>query len=227
MKRYLADLHVHTTCSDGWVKPEKIPGYAQKKGLDIVAVTDHDSIEGGIRAKKASEKGGAFVIPGIEVSLQNAHVLGFFIENKIRSNLLKEVIEEIRDQGGIAVWAHPVHYPALAKFRRRQPVVPQKDELNQFDAIEVFNGRNSKKGNLKISELCNDGRKIPLIAGSDAHFSFEIGAAKTIVKSEGLNDESLKDAFRSGRVASASDVKGFRLGYYITGILNKIAGRRH
>ena len=139
MKRYLADLHIHTTCSDGWVKPEKISSLAKKKGLDIVAVADHNSIEGGIRAKQASGKDHAFVIPGIEVSVRGGdHVLGFFVEQMINSRKLEEVIEEIRGQGGIAVWAHPVHYPILAKLRRRQPRMPKKDELYLFDAIEVY-----------------------------------------------------------------------------------------
>ena len=83
MKKFIAELHLHTSCSDGWIKPEKIPALAKKKKLDIVAVTDHNTIEGGIRAKMACQNNDPLIIPGIEVSVPGAHILGYFIKHNI------------------------------------------------------------------------------------------------------------------------------------------------
>jgi len=226
LKHYIAELHVHSSCSDGWLEPEMIPGIAKKKGLDIVAVTDHNSIEGGIRAEKARHNG-CYVIPGIEVSLPRAHILGYFLRRDIKSQNFQDVVKEIKSQGGIAVWAHPVHYPIFGRFRGKQPLIPKPEELSLFNAIEVYNGRNSKKGNKKIFDLCKTNGVFSCIAGSDAHFPFEIGRAKTIFEMNNLNEEEIKGAFRQGRVFLANGLKSCRICYFVTGILNKLKGQNY
>jgi len=213
---------VHTTCSDGWVPPEKIPGLAARKGLDIVAVTDHDNVKGGLLAEKARQDGEPFVIPGIEVTLPGAHVLGYFVRKRIKSRSLPGVIGEIKGHGGIAVWAHPVHYPILGPLRGKKPSIPKAEELFLFDAIEVYNGRNSRQSNQEILEICRGNGISALTAGSDAHFSFELGMAKTIFELEKLDELSIKAAFDLGRVSVMKDQKGCRICYFVTGILNTI-----
>ncbi len=100
MKHYLAELHIHTTCSDGWMKPEHIPRLAKKKGLDIVAVTDHNNIEGGIRTKSARLRDDPYVIPGIEVSTKDdCHIVGLYVNKDIPYLKLTaaQVIKEFGD----------------------------------------------------------------------------------------------------------------------------------
>lgn len=227
MKKYVAELHAHSTCSDGWLQPERIPGFAKSKGLDIVAVTDHNIVEGGFRAKKACRNGDPYVIPGIEVSVPGAHILGYFVTQNIRSKNLIDAVKEIKNQNGIAVLAHPVHYPFFGTLRGRQPVMPKAEELALFDAIEVYNSRNSKKGNLRILELCEEHGNFSYTAGSDAHFPFEFGFAKTLFELENLSEEGIKEAFRLGQVSVAESLRSCRICYFVTGILNKIKGKTY
>lgn len=82
-----ADLHVHTTASDGSMTPEKVVEWAKKGGLDVMAITDHDSVAGLAAGKKKAEELGIKFVPGIELSAFSVceiHILGYNIpyENK-------------------------------------------------------------------------------------------------------------------------------------------------
>jgi hypothetical protein len=86
MNTLFADLHIHTTYSDGAMSPEECVKYAQNVGLIAMAVTDHDTTNGIPAAIKEGSKRGIEVIPGIELSaeLRNSHdeemhILGYFI----------------------------------------------------------------------------------------------------------------------------------------------------
>lgn len=79
-----ADLHTHTTCSDGTYTPSELVVYAAKKGLSAIAVTDHDTAEGIEEAVYQGKKSGIEVIPGIEVSTEygetDIHIVGLFVD---------------------------------------------------------------------------------------------------------------------------------------------------
>jgi predicted metal-dependent phosphoesterase TrpH len=79
------DLHLHTTASDGVMSPSEIVRYAKAKGLQAIAITDHDTIEGLEEGLSEGEKIGFEVIPGVEISAEHSpgsmHLLGFFIDN--------------------------------------------------------------------------------------------------------------------------------------------------
>jgi predicted metal-dependent phosphoesterase TrpH len=79
-----ADLHLHTTASDGVLSPSEIVRYAKAKGLQAIAITDHDTIEGLEEGLSEGEKIGLEVIPGIEISAEHSpgsmHILGFFLD---------------------------------------------------------------------------------------------------------------------------------------------------
>ncbi len=78
-----ADLHIHTTNSDGTCTPEEVVCEAVNKGLSAIAITDHDITDGIEDALKAGAKQGIEVIPGIELSCEyngeQIHMLGFYI----------------------------------------------------------------------------------------------------------------------------------------------------
>jgi predicted metal-dependent phosphoesterase TrpH len=79
------DLHLHTTASDGVMSPSEIVRYAKAKGLQAIAITDHDTIEGLEEGLSEGEKIGFEVISGVEISAEHSpgsmHLLGFFIDN--------------------------------------------------------------------------------------------------------------------------------------------------
>jgi predicted metal-dependent phosphoesterase TrpH len=78
------DLHLHTTASDGTMSPAEIVRYAKKKGLRVIAITDHDTIEGLEEGIREGEKTGVEVIPGVELSADASkgtmHLLGYYID---------------------------------------------------------------------------------------------------------------------------------------------------
>ena len=97
------DLHLHTTASDGVLSPSEIVRYAREQGLQAVAITDHDTIDGNAEALGEGAKSGLEVIPGVEISAQfdlgSMHILGFFID--IGNTALKEklsLLQETRAQ---------------------------------------------------------------------------------------------------------------------------------
>ena len=86
-KRLKADLHTHTTASDGSMSPSKVVEWAKKGGLDVVAITDHDTVAGLAEGKKRADELGIKFVPGVELStfaVCEIHILGYNIpyENK-------------------------------------------------------------------------------------------------------------------------------------------------
>jgi predicted metal-dependent phosphoesterase TrpH len=92
------DLHLHTTASDGVLSPAEIVRYAKAKGLQAIAITDHDTIEGCEEGLTEGERIGFEVIPGIEISAEHSpgsmHILGFFLD--IHHPLLNERLEYLQ-----------------------------------------------------------------------------------------------------------------------------------
>jgi len=86
MKR-VADLHIHTNFSDGSGAPEEVVCEAEALGLEIIAITDHDTAHGVARAQAAASSCGLRTIPGVELSAyfegQEVHIVGLFIEPQV------------------------------------------------------------------------------------------------------------------------------------------------
>lgn len=81
--RMIADLHVHTTASDGSLSPAQAVKWACEKGIEALSVTDHDSVSGILEAEAEAEKRGIKFVSGIEISSQSyceVHVLGYGID---------------------------------------------------------------------------------------------------------------------------------------------------
>lgn len=94
--KYEADLHCHTTASDGLLTPEEVVQLASKVGLKALGITDHDTIEGWSEAEKAAAGVGIRIIKGIEINTEweqkEVHILGYGMEAKL-SNLSIQIHE--------------------------------------------------------------------------------------------------------------------------------------
>ena len=103
------DLHVHTCYSyDSLITPEELVFYAKKCGLDGVAIADHDRIDGALKIAKETDFP---IIPGIEVSSLNGHVVGLNLQEPIPKKLsVSETVDKIHEKGGLAVACHPVAF---------------------------------------------------------------------------------------------------------------------
>ena len=93
------DLHLHTTASDGRLSPQEIVTRAANAGLEIIAVTDHDILDGIVPTLTAAKKFPQLtVIPGVEIStdfkLGDVHILGYFIDHT--DSRLETALKEMR-----------------------------------------------------------------------------------------------------------------------------------
>src|SRR2546421_3729925 len=104
-----ADLHLHTTASDGWPAPQQLVDYARATRLDVIAVTDHDTIEGALRAADyAAGFSKLHVVIGEEVSSRDGHIVALYVERRIRPGMsAAATIHAIHEQGGLAVAGRP------------------------------------------------------------------------------------------------------------------------
>ncbi|MCL6458188.1 MAG: PHP domain-containing protein [Gorillibacterium sp.] len=93
-----ADLHIHTTASDGLHSPEEIVQMAKVAGLTAIAITDHDTTEGIDAAIAEGEQANLIVVPGVEISTvasgQDIHVLGYYMNDK--DFLFQERLQSLR-----------------------------------------------------------------------------------------------------------------------------------
>lgn len=187
-KRY--DAHIHSVYSpDSIVSPDQIVKRAKSRNLEGVAVTDHETIAGALKTQRiAKEKNVELdIIIGEEIKTQEGEVIGLFLNEEIKGfkKPFGEVIDAIKEQGGIVVIPHP--FDSLRRVSLKFDLV----NLKGIDAIEVFNSRviNGAE-NRKALEFAIKNKKA-FCAGSDAHTPIEIGNAVTIAK-EDLKKE-LKD----------------------------------
>lgn len=182
------DLHIHTCYSyDGLTTPKELVFYARKRGLDGVAVTDHNRIDGALKIAKETD---FLIIPGIEISSLSGHIVGLNLKETVPKNLnVEETIDRIHELGGIAVACHP---RAFLKSSL-------KGNVNQkFDAIEVINASAFPfKRSVKQAQKIASSLELAQVAGSDAHYAPEIGSAYTLIDAE-LDCEKIVKAISKG-----------------------------
>lgn len=154
-----ADLHCHTRYShDSFASIETVLRYATARGLTHLAITDHDEIEGALRARDKSRE--VSIIIGCEVSLRGgAHIIGLFLQRKPTGTEAGEVIADIHAQGGVVVVPHPFN-----------PVSGLG--ACPADFVEAVNGYEPPQRNRAAAAI-----PLPAVAGSDAHYGIDVGRA--------------------------------------------------
>ena len=200
-KRGKADLHMHSTYSDGIGTIEEIFDHVQNKtNLDVIAITDHDVIEGSLRARDLWSKGSYrfdFVV-GEEVSTNEGHLLGLFIEKRIPPGLsVERSIDLIHEQGGLAVIAHPLH----KLFRHScQREVMDRIHANKdvwLDGIETWNASFCGiYANQVAMRVNRDVYGLPELGNSDAHTLNSIGTGMTWF--EGKTAQDVRTSIENG-----------------------------
>ncbi len=165
------DLHVHSTYSgDSNGRPGEILKKAEDVGLDGLAIMDHNTLQGYRSVKDIDSP--LILVPGIEVSTGEGHVLAIGIQEEIGKHpTIAEAIDKIEDQGGIAVAPHP--------YRYWSGMGEDKLFSNKWTAIEGINGRSWHTKNVKARKAAEK-MNLPIIGGSDAHRLKTVGKAYTI-----------------------------------------------
>ena len=201
-----ADLHLHTRYSDGRDGPEAVLARAARRGLDVVAITDHDTMEGSLIAAElaARSPGGPAVVPGLEVTTSSGHVVGLYLREPVEAGMTPaQTVAAIHEQGGLAMAPHPFWRPGDST--RGGGVGREALEEIPFDAVEVVNGGpvpSMWRANRRMRALRESGRLggAPL-GGSDAHVAAAVGWAHTLF--EGSGPEELRRAIEKGATRPA------------------------
>jgi len=187
------DFHVHTCFSfDCKASIADIVKAAQGAGLNAIAITDHDTLEGVERAQKIASKENVTIIPGVEITAAGGtHIVGLFINKLPRSKKVLEIVKEIKSLGGLAVLPHP-HRSDTGLFynwkKKHQFTTQEINKIMQsIDLIEVVNHKSILKEEKIPLDLIESWGK-PFLAGSDAHYPFEIGNVRTKVLSLELEE---------------------------------------
>lgn len=188
------DLHSHSFfSSDGISRPEEMIAVAKAKGLDALAITDHNNddsvdylLERGLMREDGLPVDGFLLIPGIEVSTAQGHLLclGARLSGKVKGTPAEEVCRLIHQAGGLAVPPHPFD-------RFRAGIREVTLERLPIDALEVFNAATTlDRHNRRASHYARK-KRIGMLASSDAHHASAVGTAYTILRTEELSLSSV------------------------------------
>ncbi|HYM97345.1 MAG TPA: CehA/McbA family metallohydrolase [Candidatus Sulfotelmatobacter sp.] len=199
----VADLHVHTNHSDGRDSPPAVVEEARARGIKVIAVTDHDCIQGVLMAARHAEAlPDIDVIVGEEISTLDGHVLGLFLTELVPPWMsAAQTVKAIHDQGGLAVAAHPF-WRTQCRAGCLPHGVGNLIARVRFDAIEILNGGFTPSmvyANL-IAGWVNTSVGLAETGSSDAHVKQAIGSAATLF--EGSTGRDLRASILRGRTAA-------------------------
>jgi predicted metal-dependent phosphoesterase TrpH len=188
------DLHLHTRGSwDSLSDPERVLARARERGLERIAITDHDRLE---VALEMAERHPDAVIPGEEVrTAEGVDVIGLYLTEEIpRGTPARETCARIRAQGGIAYLPHPYAPGKGGGGRLAEELAPL------VDVVEVFNARLLRAGrNARAEELARSAGRLRG-AGSDAHTVGEVGNGWVEVSDHPNEPGALLEALASARI---------------------------
>jgi predicted metal-dependent phosphoesterase TrpH len=177
-----ADLHIHTCFSDGWPTPTDVVEHARSMtDLNVIAITDHDTVEGALRAADyAGRYRRPHVIVGEEVSSREGHIVGLFLKKRVRAGMsAAATIHAMHEQDGLAFAAHPFWRTERGGRRRTIHGVGWLAAELEFDGIEVENATPGFYLFNQLAARLNFGAGRASLGNSDAHILDAIGRAYT------------------------------------------------
>jgi predicted metal-dependent phosphoesterase TrpH len=205
--RAFIDLHCHTSASfDSLSDPAKVVRAAASRGLTHVAITDHDRIDGALRARDAAPDGFS-VIVGQEVRTRAGDLIAAFIERPIDPDLsAADAIAAVRAQGGLVGMPHP--FDRLRGSLLRDAALLSLIPL--VDWIEVHNARLLGGGNEQAAAAAHEHDR-PGVAVSDAHTILEVGVAYTVLDGDPSTPAGLLAALPSAALVTGRATYAVRL----------------
>ena len=205
------DSHIHSEYSpDSKSKLKDIFKVAKSRNIDIIAISDHNTVDGSKEARRLTKKDDLLVIPSIEISSIEGHILGFGCEEKIDRDLpAAETIDLIHDQSALAIIPHPYCF-----YRHGLLCKADYKDL-KIDAIETKNARfivgycNNKAKNLSKNE------NLPSLGASDAHYFKFVGDCYSKIDCE-KNIDSVLKSIKKGKVeAFGKGTSNIKLSKYL------------
>ena len=205
------DSHIHSEYSpDSSSRIDDILEVANKRNIDIIAISDHNTVDGTSEVMAKTRNTDILAIPSIEVSSTLGHILGFGCEENIPRDLSpQETIDRIHDLGGLAIIPHPYCF-----YRHGLLCKIDYKEL-KIDAIETKNARfivgycNGKAKNLSKKE------DIPELGASDAHYWKFVGDCYSLIDAEKDIDSVLKSIKKGKTKACGKGTSNVLLSKYL------------
>jgi predicted metal-dependent phosphoesterase TrpH len=176
-----ADIHMHTNLGDGWIRPAQMIEQATRRGLSLIAVTDHDHVEGAQRVAELLEQQHSplQMITGVEVSTRQGHLLGLFVRKAPKAmRSVEESIEAIKEQDGLVIVPHPLG--RLVPSLSRAKIDELLNKGYPIDGIEMYNPSPANRSMRAIVRTANQDWQLAETGGSDAHFGEHIGFGYTL-----------------------------------------------
>lgn len=171
--RFRVDMHMHSEYSpDSRTPLRAFADAAGAAGLEVVCLTDHNTIEGALRLRELAVP--FRVIVGEEVYSRDGEIIGLFLERVVPPGLsAEETIVRIHEQGGLVYVPHPFSRNRLRHVRRAalDRIAERIDAIEIFNAREAFASDNAKALAFAVAHGIAGG------VGSDAHRPSEIGKA--------------------------------------------------
>ncbi|MBO8178889.1 MAG: PHP domain-containing protein [Archaeoglobus sp.] len=198
-----AELHVHSSISDGKDGVRKILNAAMEKKIDVISITDHDTVQGSLEALDIveEEKLPIKILPGCEITSSSGHILAFGIIKDVEPKMsAEETCRVVRELGGVCFLAHPFDFIRGGSVRLK--------DFRIVDGVETFNAKSyfnfmAKRYAKKFSK--------PEIAGSDAHSARAVGLAVNYLPDNINLIESIFHARYDGKRVSIRERLAFLL----------------
>jgi predicted metal-dependent phosphoesterase TrpH len=208
-----ADLHVHTTASDGTANAREVLAHvARQTDLRVIAITDHDTIASAREAQRMADAYGIEVIVGEEVSTREGHLLALFLEEELPPGRpLSETAAAARAQGALVVAPHPFGYLVRSIGRTGAfglGLRAERSWVGLVDAVETWNaGLWSSRTNARAVRFAAS-RGLPAVGGSDSHHLRTLGLGYTLFP--GRTAAELRQALLCGQTHAAGVLWGLR-----------------
>ena len=212
-----ADLHAHTHFSrDAVTSVETFVRRYQHAGIDCVAVSDHNNIDGALAVRGEAP---FRVIVSEEIKTSEGEIIGLFLQETVRKGLTpEETVRAIREQNGLVLIPHP--FDRLRGSALREPALLRI--LPDVDIIEVFNARTVRGADDERARRLAEEHGKAMSAATDAHTPWEIGLAHTEMPPfEGPGD--FLAALGQGKIVG----KRAFVGVHLVSTLAKIRWRLH
>jgi predicted metal-dependent phosphoesterase TrpH len=195
--RAFVDLHCHTNASfDSLASPGDVVRAAAARGLTHIAITDHDRIEGALRARDAAPDG-LTVILGEEIKTASGDLIAVFLREAVApGRSLAATIADVRAQGGLVGVPHPFDRfrNSLARTEALESIVGLVDWIEGYNA-RLFGG----SGNEQAAAFARE-HGLPTVAVSDAHTSLEVGVAYLAIEGDPSTPAGLLAALPAGEL---------------------------
>lgn len=202
--RYLvleADFHAHTRFADGFLSPFDLVLQGSRRGLDVLAITDHNIAFPAKMGRWFSPiVGGPTILVGEEVTTRTYHLHGVGLRDRVDASLpLPEVIDAIHRQGAVVIAAHPAG-------RYRDAFLPELDHVDAAEVMHPLVYGQARGGGWSWESMRDfytsalaSGHRLTAIGSSDYHFFSTLGVCRTLVFAENDGEGAVMDALRAGR----------------------------